>query len=90
MEKDIKKSALKRLNILKGQIEGISEMIQNEEYCTDIINQSRAIQQSLKSLDGLILENHIKTHITEMFLSKNIEEKSKAIRELMKIYQYIK
>ena len=46
---DVKEKAGKRLNIIKGQLDGLSKMIENDEYCMDLLNQSLAIQNSLKS-----------------------------------------
>ena len=60
MEQEIKKRSVHRINIIAGQIEGIKKMIESEVYCVDIINQSNAVQNSLRSLNALILENHLK------------------------------
>ena len=43
MIEDIKKRALHRTSILEGQMRGVARMIENEEYCMDIITQSRAL-----------------------------------------------
>ena len=64
---DIKKRALHRTKILEGQLRGVEKMIENEDYCIDIITQSLAIQKSLRSLNKLLVENHLRTHVTEMF-----------------------
>ena len=60
---DIKKRALHRTRILEGQLRGLEKMIENEDYCIDIITQSLAIQKSLGSLNKLLVENHLKTHV---------------------------
>ncbi len=62
-------------------------MIDDEEYCMDIITQSLAIQKSLASLNKLILENHLRTHITEMMESKDSSQHQKALAELLKLYE---
>src|SRR6188768_2776937 len=41
---DLKKRALHRSKILEGQMRGLEKMIENEDYCMDIITQSLAIQ----------------------------------------------
>ena len=83
---DIKKRALHRTRILEGQLRGLEKMIENEEYCLDIITQSLAIQKSLGSLNKLMVENHLKTHVTEMFEAGG-ETRDDAIDELVKIYE---
>lgn len=79
---ETKKQAERRINIIKGQLDGLYKMIDGDEYCTDILDQSLAIQNSLKSLDGLILERHLRTHTGEQF--KN--NKEDAVKELLKIF----
>ena len=81
---DIKKRALHRSKILEGQMRGLEKMIENEDYCMDIITQSLAIQKSLRSLNKLLVENHLRTHVTEMFTNG---EQDVAVEELLKVYE---
>lgn len=83
----IKKRALHRAKILQGQLKGLSKMIDNEEYCVDVLTQSLAIQKSLASLDKLMLENHLKTHVSHGFRSPSPKEHEQHIDELLKIYE---
>ena len=83
---DIKKRALHRTRILEGQLRGLEKMIENEDYCIDLITQSLAIQKSLGSLNKLLVENHLKTHVTEMFQAGG-DEQASAIAELLKVYE---
>ncbi|KJL31438.1 MULTISPECIES: metal-sensitive transcriptional regulator [Microbacterium] len=85
MIEDIKKRALHRTSILEGQLRGVAKMIENEEYCMDIIAQSRAIQKALASLDKLLLENHLRTHVTHMF-EQGGDEREQAVAEVLKVY----
>ncbi len=66
---------------------GIQKMIENEDYCMDILTQSLAIQKSIGSLNKLILENHIRTHITESLSSSSEADKEKAVEELLGLYE---
>jgi DNA-binding FrmR family transcriptional regulator len=84
---DIKKRALHRAKILEGQMRGVQKMIENEDYCMDILTQSLAIQKSLGSLNKLILENHVRTHVTEQLSSKVEEDQEKAVTELLSLYE---
>ena len=81
---DIKKRALHRSRILEGQMRGLEKMIENEDYCVDIITQSLAIQKSLRSLNKLLVENHLRTHVTHMFENG---EQDVAVDELLKVYE---
>jgi len=62
-------------------------MIENEDYCMDIITQSLAVQKSLGSLNKLVLENHLRTHVKDMFVAGHID---KAVEELLTVYELAK
>lgn len=87
MISDLKQQALHRAKILEGQMRGVQKMIENEDYCMDILTQNLAIQKSIGSLNKLILENHIRTHISESLASSNKKEREKAINELLELYE---
>jgi DNA-binding FrmR family transcriptional regulator len=84
---DIKKRATHRSKIIEGQFKGLQKLIDNEAYCMDILTQSLAIQKSLASLNKLILENHLRTHVTEMLTSGKPDDQQKAIEELLNLYE---
>lgn len=84
MKKDIKKSAIRRLKILEGQVRGLQRMIEEEEYCVDIIHQSFAVKAALSGVEDLILKNHLSTHVVEQIKSG---KESKAVNEILNIYK---
>ena len=83
---DIKKRALHRSRILQGQLRGLEKMIDNEEYCVDIITQSLAVQKSLRSLNKLLVENHLRTHVTDMYEAGG-DEREAAVTELLTVFE---
>jgi DNA-binding FrmR family transcriptional regulator len=82
---DVKVKAQKRINIIKGQLDGLQKMIDNDEYCMDLLNQSLAIQNSLKSLDAVLFERHLSTHVVHQFHN----EEKKAVTELVTLFKRI-
>jgi DNA-binding FrmR family transcriptional regulator len=80
-----KQNLLHRLKIARGHLEKVIGMVEKEEYCLDIIQQSQAVQMALKRVDELLLENHLKTCVKKAIVTeKNVEEKVKEIIELFK------
>lgn len=82
---DVKVKAQKRINIIKGQLDGLQKMIEADEYCIDLLTQSLAIQNSLKSLDSVLFERHLTTHVSHQF--KNAEER--AATELVTLFKRV-
>lgn len=87
MEATAKKKALRRLQIIKGQVSGLEKMVQDEKYCVDIITQSSAIKEALSSVEDVILENHLSTHVVHQM--KHGEDK-KATAEMLTVYKLSK
>jgi DNA-binding FrmR family transcriptional regulator len=83
---DIKKRALHRTKIIEGQLRGIEKMIENEDYCVDIITLSLAVQKSLGSLNKLLVENHLRTHVTHQYEAGG-DERDAAVAELIRIFE---
>lgn len=77
--------AQKRINIIKDQLDGLLKMIEEDKYCIDLLNQSLAIQNSIKSLDALIFEKHLNTHVSEQFQ----KERDKAVEELLRLFKRV-
>jgi CsoR family transcriptional regulator, copper-sensing transcriptional repressor len=66
---------------------GLQKMIDKEEYCVNILTQSLAIQKSLRSLDKLILENHLHTHVQSDLNSSSPQVKNRAVKEILDLYE---
>ena len=84
---DIKRRALHRTKIISGQMRGLEKQIADDAYCMDVLTQSLAIQKSLASLNKLILERHLRTHIANKMTSGDKAQQSKAIEELLNLYE---
>jgi DNA-binding FrmR family transcriptional regulator len=84
---EIKSRAIHRAKILQGQLKGLEKMIESEEYCMDVITQSLAIQKSLGSLNKLLVENHLATHVKDMMASKDPKVQAQVQQELLRIFE---
>jgi len=87
MRKEVKKRVTHRLKIIEGQVRGLNKMIDEEAYCLDIITQSSAIRHALGSIEDLMLENHLTTHVKEQMQSG---EDKKAAEEILAFYKLAK
>jgi DNA-binding FrmR family transcriptional regulator len=63
--KQTKKQILHRLQIIRGHIEKVISMVEKDSYCIDIVHQSIAVQAALKKVDEVVLENHLKTCVSD-------------------------
>ena len=79
----LKTRTLHRAKIINGQLAGLISAVEKEEYCPKLLHRSFSIQRSLKSLDALMLENHLRTHVKHMLGGA---EEDRAIRELVDVF----
>lgn len=54
-----KSQLVRRLARIEGQVRGITRMIEREEYCVDILQQTSALRAAVDSLAVLVLEDHV-------------------------------
>jgi DNA-binding FrmR family transcriptional regulator len=50
---------IRRLSRIEGQVRGIARMIEREEYCVDILQQTAALRAAVDAVSLLVLEDHI-------------------------------
>ncbi len=50
---------LRRLSRIEGQVRGIARMIERNEYCIDILQQTAALRAAVDSVSVLVMEDHI-------------------------------
>jgi DNA-binding FrmR family transcriptional regulator len=60
-----KREILNRLKTVRGHMDGIIRMVDDEEYCVDLMKQVSAAQASLERVNRLILKNHLETCFSE-------------------------
>lgn len=82
--KDTQDRILHRLKIAKGHLEKVIQMVENGQYCIDVIHQSQAIQSALHEADSVLLENHLKTCVVD-HIKKG--EADASIQEIMNVLQ---
>lgn len=84
MTPDIRQQALRRLKILSGQLQALERQIDEDKYCMDVLDLSMSIQKALRSLDGLVIEGHLRTHVVEQIAGGETE---RAVKELLRLYK---
>ncbi len=65
MKNPCHKEEIPSLNRIEGQVRGIANMIDEEKYCIDILNQIKAVRNALTSIEGRILKRHMKKCVKE-------------------------
>ncbi len=88
---DNKNDIQKRLRRIEGQVRGLQRMVDNDEYCIDILTQVSAATKALQSVALALLDEHLRHCVTDATRSGDdgeseriITEASQAIERLVK------
>jgi DNA-binding FrmR family transcriptional regulator len=82
---DYKTAALNRLKTVRGHLDAVIGMVEDERYCPDLMKQVSALQGSLERVNRVLLQNHLETCVTHA-----VEEGRGAeiVDELMETLKY--
>lgn len=81
---DTKEQIRHRLQIALGHLKKVLLMVEDNEYCIDIIHQSQAVQKALWEVDNLVMKNHLQGCVADSIAKGKKEE---AIAEVMSVLQ---
>ena len=76
---------LARLSRIEGQIKGVKRMIEEGEYCIDIITQIQAARAALQSVNRTILEKHLQHCVAAALEEKNAADIDRKLEEIMTV-----
>ena len=87
---DTKADLGRRLARVRGQVEGIQRMVEEERYCPDILQQFAAVHSALQSAEKELLANHLDRCATHA-LTEGGEAAVRVRRELVDLfYRYLR
>ncbi len=81
------KDLMNRLKRIEGQVRGVQNMLENDAYCLDVINQVSAINSALNSFNRLLLNKHLHSCVAEGIKSGDddvIDELDSLLQKIMK------
>lgn len=85
-----KQAYLRRLRLIEGQARGIARMVENDEYCIDVLTQVSAVTSALKAVSLGLLEDHLEHCVVNAareggeVADAKLHEAMQAIRRLAK------
>jgi DNA-binding FrmR family transcriptional regulator len=88
-EKKMKnEKALVRLRTIEGHLKGINRMVENGDYCIDVIRQIQAVQSALDKVSSMILDEHLKTCVITAVRGEDISERERVLAEIGEIFEH--
>ena len=85
-----KDQLLVRLRRVEGQVRGISQMVESDRYCIDVLTQISAVTKALQSVAVGLLDDHLRHCVAEAVAAggkeadQKLTEASAAVERLLK------
>jgi len=73
------------LRRIEGQVRGVQRMIEDRQYCVDILNQIHAVKGALGSVEEKILQKHFQHCLTTSIMESSEKEKQQKLDEILKL-----
>ena len=85
MKEHAKRSCLKRLSRIEGQVRGLARMVEEDRYCIDVVTQIAAVRAALRRVEEEVLREHISHCVEHAIVSGNATEQRQKVAELVNV-----
>jgi DNA-binding FrmR family transcriptional regulator len=84
---DTVKDALnKRLRRIEGQVRGLQKMVDEGRYCPDVLTQIASVQEALRGVGRVLLQDHLAHCTTDAIRSGDPAEAERVVGELVELW----
>lgn len=78
---------LNRLRSISGHVNGITRMVEDQEYCIDVINQIQAVQAALNKVSVIVLDDHMHHCVTAAIRNEDPSERERVLNEIKEVFE---
>lgn len=81
-----KPEALKRMKSIIGHLHGVERMLEQDDYCIDVIKQIQAVQAALNKVSTLLLDGHLHSCVTTAIQGEDRAERERVLKEISQVF----
>jgi len=81
-------SSVLRLKTIEGHVKGVTRMVENGDYCIDVIRQIQAVQAALNKVTTQILDEHLNSCVITAIRGDDPQERERVLKEIAEIYEH--
>ena len=85
-----KEDYLKRLRRIEGQARGLQRMVEEEQYCIDILTQVSAMTKALQAVSLGLLEEHLHHCVVDAARAGEAEGRAKVDEALQAVTRLVR
>lgn len=87
---DRKDAHLRRLRRIEGQVRGLQRMVEEEQYCIDVLTQVSAATSALHGFSMSLLEEHMASCVVDAARAGDAEAEEKITEAVAAIQRLVK
>ena len=80
-----KTQLLNRLATIEGHIKGIRKMVEDDQYCVDVLKQTFAVERALQKFEAAVLDGHLHSCVPAGFKDGRDGEMIQELTELFEL-----
>lgn len=77
---------LTRLRRIEGQVRGVARMVEEGQYCIDILNQTQAVKAALRQVEEELLSGHATHCVADAIKGGNAKKQAQKLTELVELF----
>lgn len=76
-----KDEVVARMRRIEGQTRGVTQMVENDRYCIDVLTQIAAINKALQAVAVGLLDEHLRHCVVAAVESADTDERNRKLTE---------
>jgi DNA-binding FrmR family transcriptional regulator len=87
MDSKTRDQVIRRLRSIQGHVKGIEKMVEEDQYCIDVMRQVIATQAAMAKVNEMILENHLNTCVIEAVRGDDPQARERVLEEIGDVFE---
>ena len=87
MDSKTRDQVIRRLRSIQGHVRGIEKMVEEDQYCIDVMRQVIATQAAMAKVNEMILENHLNTCVIEAVRGDDPQARERVLEEIGDVFE---
>lgn len=88
MDDTTRKKTIRRLQIIEGHVRAVQRMVENDDYCIDVIRQIGAVQSALSKVSQVVLEEHLNHCVATAVRGEDQARREQVLQEIADVFEH--
>jgi DNA-binding FrmR family transcriptional regulator len=79
-----REQVLRRLARMEGQVRGVARMVERDEDCVDVLQQTAALRAAVDSVSMLLMEDHVHDCVNSAVKSGDVDALTDSVMDVVR------